>query len=147
MLLFSICYMPLPGMLFHPSWHTSIPPLCLAITTHLKIYFTWFFQPKMDCNDTEYRMCFINSLGINTLAGNLSVSPSHASLNFTVITMVCASEFSTKCPLAKHAFFFPSKEKDRWPKCFYQQAIPRVVQLFNINGRNISNRWKFTRLW
>lgn len=56
-------------MLFHPSWHTSIPSLCLAITAHLKIYFTWFFQPKKDHNDTEYSMCFINSVRINTLAG------------------------------------------------------------------------------
>lgn len=94
-LLFAICYMPLPGMLFHPSWHTSIPSLCLAITTHLKIYFTWFFQPKMDRNDIEQSLCFINSPGINTLAGNLSVSQSYASLNFTIITVDSASKFTT----------------------------------------------------
>lgn len=96
-------------MLFHPSWHTSIPSLCLAITTHLKIYFTWFSQPKIDHNDTEYSMCFINSERINTLAGNLSVFQSYASLNFTVIT-VDSLKFRTLLLLEKH---FKDQEKLR----------------------------------
>lgn len=67
----------------------------------------------MDHNDTEYSMCFINSVRINTLAGNLSVSQSYASLNFIVITVDSSSKFSTQFVLEKH---FQSPERLREAK-------------------------------
>lgn len=67
----------------------------------------------MDHNDTEYSMCFINSVRINTLAGNLSVFQSYASLNLTVITVDSSSKFSTQLILEKR---FQGQERLREAK-------------------------------
>ena len=91
----------------------------------------------MDYNDTEYSMCFINSLGINTSAGNLSVSQSHASLNFTVITMDSASKFSTKRILVKH--FFPQAGRgQRMPNDFTDSLYEELSNLFELISTNVS---------